>query len=162
MAISKDGSPSDRIASAFASLKESSTRLNHVSDEIGHSVRTLDSALHSLNLGIKTWVPCGGWENSDGAFEDRFVGYVKVGNKWGIALSVVSGTRGWEEKNHDEGEWLFNDAPRALRAEAIDALPELVEALVRAADETANNIKAKTDIARELAKSVSAVSQTRK
>lgn len=160
--VSKDGSPSDRIAAAYQRLTESASHLNSASDELGRSIRALDLALAKLNLGIKTWVKFGGWENSDSTYEDHHLGYAKVGPKWGIALSITRGMRGWEEDATDDGEWLFNDAPRALRAEAINALPDLIESLVTASDKATTDIKGKTDHARELAKTVTALAQAKR
>ena len=159
---SKNASPSERIATAYQRLTESASHLNIASDELGTSIRALDHALAKLNLGIKTWIKSGGWENPDSTYEDHHLGYAKVGSKWGIALSVTRGMRGWEEDATYEGEWLFNDAPRALRAESIDALPELVEALVQAADETTAKIMDKTAGAKQLAKTVTALAQVKK
>lgn len=153
---SKDVSPSERIAAAYKRLAESATYLNTASDELGKSILALEAALRGLNLGVTTWVQFAGSENSDGDFTDHCVGYAKVGGKWGIALSVAKGNRSWPEDSRDD-EWLFNDAPRALRADAVDALPELVESLVTTAETTAKKIKEKTGRARELAATINAL-----
>jgi hypothetical protein len=158
----KDGSPSERIAAAYERLTEASATLNSASDDLGQSIRSLDIALQKLNLGVKAWVRSGGWENPDSTFEDHYLGYAKVGSKWGIALSIESGMRGWEENNKSEGEWLFNDAPRMLRAEAVNALPDLIESLVTAAARTTQDILAKTADAHELASTITAVAKSKK
>jgi hypothetical protein len=160
--ISKDGSPSDRIANAFVRLAESAANLNAVSDDLGKPILALDRALRELNLGVTSWINCGGWENQNAQFEDHLLGYCKVAGKWGVALSVMKGTRGFEEFAKEDGEWLFNDAPRALRAEAVEKLPELIEALVEVADDTATKIRQQTGVARELAKAVTALAQAKK
>jgi hypothetical protein len=154
---SKDGSPSERIAAAFQRLNESSTHLNAASDELGQSIRALDLALQKLNLGVKAYVKCAEYQDPSGEFEDHYIEYTKVGGKWGIALSTREGDRRDEMYARTTGEWLFNDAPRSLRAEAVDKLPDLVEALVNEADKTTAKIMDKTAVAKDLAKTVNAI-----
>jgi hypothetical protein len=48
-------------------------------------------------------------------------------------------------------EWLFNDAPRALRIEAVEKLPDLFENLIKEADVAIRKVKAQTISARQLA-----------
>jgi hypothetical protein len=47
-------------------------------------------------------------------------------------------------------EWLFNDAPRALRIESVEKLPDLFESLVKEADAATKQIKSKTQHAQQL------------
>ena len=48
-------------------------------------------------------------------------------------------------------EWLFNDAPRALRIEAVEKLPDLFDNLIKEADVAIRKVKAQTLSARQLA-----------
>jgi hypothetical protein len=48
-------------------------------------------------------------------------------------------------------EWLFNDAPRALRIESVEKLPDLFENLVKEADAATKQIRTKTQRAQALA-----------
>jgi hypothetical protein len=149
-----------RIAAAYEALAHEAKELNTASDRLGVSVGRLDDALRILNLGVITWVPFGGWENQD-EFERREIGYSKVGSTWGIALAVTRGQRGYEEDARKE-KWLFNDAPRVLRVEGIEALTELVEAMARETKATTQRIKDKTDYARQLADTVAGVARQKK
>lgn len=150
---SKDGSPSERLAVAYQQLTASASNLNTASDELGKSINLFDSALKKLNVGVATWVEVNSWEDSNGDYTAHYLGYAKVGGRWGIALSIGKGNSRWPEEAQSE-EWLFNEAPRTLRAEAVDKLPELVEKLVTTADDTTKKIKEKTDRARELAATI--------
>jgi hypothetical protein len=47
--------------------------------------------------------------------------------------------------------WLFNDAPRDLRVDAVEKLPELLERLKKKAESTSKKIAEKTERAKELA-----------
>ena len=90
-----------------------------LSDELGKSIGVLDAALKKLNLGISTWSRLDRWEDAFGNYSSRYLGYAKVNNRWGIALRTVAGNNNQPEEATVE-EWLFNDAPRALRIEAVE------------------------------------------
>jgi len=136
----------DRIASAFDELALAAGSLNAVSDELSQSIVRLDSALLKLNLGVSTWVRLSRTEDSHGAFSLKELGYAKVGDRWGLALRTICGRgrgRGSGGDQDEREEWLFNDAPRPLRVQAIDMIPELLERLVRDARNTARSIQRK-------------------
>jgi hypothetical protein len=123
-------------------LSASAAVLNAVSDELSKPIAQIDAALKALNLGVTAWVEFAGQiDHNAGQFWDRSIGYTKVSGKWGIAISTSSGSFGDEP---DEELWLFGDAPRSYRLEAVDKLPELIEKLVGAADETAVKLKDKS------------------
>lgn len=158
----KDVSPSERIANRFKQLKASAAALNAASDELGKSISALDAALKRLNLGISAWeFIVSHLDQSTGEFSNQKIGYCKVQGRWGIALSTAEGF----VQDPDGGSqeiWLFNDAPRALRVEAIEKLPDLLEKLVEEADTTTAKITEKTTQAREFAEVVNAAATARK
>ena len=73
-----------------------------------------------------------------------------MNNRWGIALRTVAGNNNQPEDATVE-EWLFNDAPRALRIEAVEKLPDLFDNLIKEADVAIRKVKAQTLSARQLA-----------
>lgn len=151
--MSKSESSRDKIASAYKQLATSAVELNAVSDELGKWISALDAALKKLNLGISTWITIDGGENPEnGDYWRRRLGYEKVAGKWGIAISDSFGNEHTEYESSEE--WLFNDAPRRLRIEAVEKLPELLDALVREADKAAEQIKIKVAYAQDLAAAV--------
>jgi hypothetical protein len=139
-----------RISSSYKQLTQAATELNAVSDELGKFVTALDAALRRLNLGIATWLRLESREDGSGNYTKRDLGYAKVGNKWGIALRTMSGNHNDVEDSNVE-EWLFNDAPRALRIESVEKLPDLFESLVKEADAATKQIRTKTERAQALA-----------
>jgi hypothetical protein len=161
--MAPDGtSPSERIAAFYQQLSVSATELNSVSDELGKSIYALDNALKKLNLGITAWVKISGdHDHGTGDFWGRYLGYAKVGGRWGIAISDSAGNYGQMPPDRDE-EWLFNDAPRAFRVEAVAKLPELVEKLIEEAQATTKKIKEQTSHAQELAAAVTALAEPAK
>lgn len=153
--------PSDRIsASLFKDLAESAARLNSSSDELGKAIRPIDVALKRLNLGVAAWYLYDGSAkpDSEGNYYCRRIGYAKVSGKWGLALSTASGNALADV--HDYEEWLFNDAPRWMRIEALDHIPELLEQLVKEANKLAEDLQSKAETARKLAETISALSAT--
>lgn len=144
-----DGSFSERVSSSYRQLSLAASHLNLVSDELGKSIVVLDSALKKLNLGISTWSRLDRWEDAFGNYSSRYLGYAKVNNRWGIALRTVAGNNNQPEEATVE-EWLFNEAPRALRIEAVEKLPDLFENLIKEADVAIRKVKAQTLNARHL------------
>ena len=77
------------------------------------------------------------------------LGYAKVGNRRGLALRVVEYDGMGDEDVADE--WLFGDAPREMRLTAIDHVPSLIQALVKATKKLAGTVSEKATVALELA-----------
>jgi hypothetical protein len=157
MATKATASPSEQISSSFQRLAESAAELNAASDELAQAVEPIDAALRSLNLGIPTWYRYESSEDEAGYFRSLHVGYAKVSGKWGLALSEVTGNENYGIDS--ESEWLFNDAPRFMRLEAIDHLPRLLDALVDAVSKATASLRAKTSQAREFAGTMAAMSK---
>lgn len=146
----KTDSLNHRISDSYKQLTQAATELNAVSDELGKFVTALDAALRRLNLGIATWLRLESREDGSGNYTKRDIGYAKIGNKWGIALRTMSGNHNDVDDSNVE-EWLFNDAPRALRIESVEKLPDLFESLVKEADAATKQIRTKTERAQALA-----------
>jgi hypothetical protein len=146
--------PSDRIARSFKELTESAARLNEASDELAKAVAPVDAALKKLNLGIVVWHRyAGDHDEHSGDYWSHRIGYAKIDGKWGLAISTAAGNALYEDEA-DVEEWLFNDAPRALRIEAIDYIPELLDSLVMEANKLATDLLTKTQKAHQLAKTI--------
>lgn len=146
----KSESLNHRISNSYKQLTTAASELNIVSDELGKFVTALDSALRRLNLGIATWLRLESREDGSGNYIKRDLGYAKVGSKWGIALRTMTGNHNAPEDAIVE-EWLFNDAPRALRIEAVEKLPDLFDGLVKEADAATRQIRSKTQHVQQLA-----------
>lgn len=144
---------SERVSSSYHQLSLAASHLNLVSDELGKSIAILDAALKKLNLGISTWSRLDRWEDPGGNYSTRYIGYAKVNNRWGIALRTVAGNNTQPEEATVE-EWLFNEAPRTLRIEAVDKLPDLFDNLIQEADNAIRKVKAQSLSARQLAASL--------
>jgi hypothetical protein len=175
MAIDTEGTPFDPlnepapappdhgevIADLYAKLSKCAGGLNEASDELGRSMSEVDMAVQNLNLGVSAWIDIpGGWEDPWGAYCKWQLGYDRVGKRWGIALRTVDGAD--DRPDDDITPWLFNDAPRAMRVEAIEKLPDLLRALIAKVDDTAAAIERKTSRAREFAQGIATLTPRRK
>jgi hypothetical protein len=154
--MANETSVSEKVQSFYLELSTAAERLNQVSDEFGRTISVLDDALEQLNLGVSAWVPItsGGDERGD-YYWSRDIGYAKPGKRWGIALRTVSGYESAPDEETEES-WLFNEAPRWLRIEAVAKIPELLQKLTKQADETSTRIQKKTVEAKELAAAIKA------
>ena len=153
MATKPTAPPAERISQSFTQLADSAARLNAASDELARAVAPVDAALKKLNLGVVAWHTYAGTQDQDGEFWNHRVGYAKVDGKWGLAISTVSGNV-FHSGVYEDEEWLFNDAPRWMRIEAIDHIAELLEDLVKQADKVAADLQKKTENARKLAEAI--------
>jgi methyl-accepting chemotaxis protein len=143
----------ERVRNSYLELTSASENLNKASDELGSVVYRLDEALQKLNLGVSAWVTIAGDEDVHGNFWSRDLGYSRVKKTWGIALRDIAGNESVDEMSREE-YWLFNDAPRWLRIEAVAHIPELIDKLVKQANETAERITKKTAEAQELVSAI--------
>lgn len=141
--------PEARATAAYERLARSSSELNAVSDELAVPIAQVEEGLKRLNLGIETWVNFAGDSDEYDRFWDRAIGYAKVTNKWGIAIRSRAG---FIDGDFTTDFWLFSDAPRAYRLESVDKLPELLEALVTAAEDTASKLKTKVEVVSQVAR----------
>ena len=102
--------------SLWDQLAEASAKINHATDEIARSIAVINLRLSDLNIGVPAW-----YYFEPGDEEYKRIGYAKLGCHWGLLIGCK------------ENEWHFNDAPRVLRLEAINYIPNLLQ---RMTDET--------------------------
>lgn len=140
-----------RVQSSYQRLTAVASTLNTASDDLGKAVNALDESLKTLNIGITSWHKFAGDETQDGQYWAKYIGYAKVGARWGIAISKTSGHQDAPPEFHKEEEWLFNDAPRQLRMEAVEYIPEMIDALIDSAEKAVEKIQRKTAEAKQLA-----------
>jgi len=142
-----------RVEQSYKKLSRVAASLNSASDELGQVVGLVDAALKKLNLGVSAWVRVSGCDPRphDPTWWKREIGYGKIGNMWGIALRTRSGNSEAAEAGEGSESWLFNEAPRWMRIEAVDHLPAILEQLVKQAEEADKAIRKKTEQALEVA-----------
>ncbi len=134
----------ERVQHAVHQLPAVAAALNSATDDLGDSVSKLDAILRKFSLGVPTWVSFV-THQGDNSYYQEDIGYAKVNRKWGIAIRTIEGEFG--RPDDDVEQWPFNDAPRLLRVNAVEKIPELLEALL---EKSAEMTKAITDKAGEV------------
>ena len=157
--MSKEELPLGELARAsFQKLTESAANINAASDGLGKPIERLDAVLKKLNLGIGAWVSfADGGEWSGGPWWSHEVGYARIDGQWGISIRTVSCEPSGYESTE---EWLFNDAPRRFRIDAVDALPKLLDKLSSEANTMAEKITQKVSRADEVVTAVLDLAKT--
>lgn len=137
-----------RVENSFKQLAAAAQALNNASEDLGKVIRHLDAALKKLGLEITVWVQVNGTSDETQYYASE-IGYVKIDGKWCVALREVTG---YLQDNSDESEemWSFSEAPRALRAEAVDKIPDLLEKMLQQTQEATKSLVEKTEQAAEL------------
>ncbi len=146
----------EKVQAKYKRLSHAAIELNAASDELAKPIQIWEAALKKLNLGVPAWVQIS--SGGDGAeyWWDRGVGYTKLKDRWGIALRTRDGMCSDPEGSSEE-LWPFNEAPRWMRIESVGKLPELLDALLKQAEDTTQKIRAKIAQANELAAAISTV-----
>jgi hypothetical protein len=141
----------ERVQASFSQLASAAKDLNQVSDELGQAINAIDSVLQTLNLGVPTWVEIhGGTDETGIEYWSREIGYSKIGNRWGVSLRQLKGDINYPQYEECES-WLFNDAPRWMRVEGIEKIPNLLEELIKNTVQTTQKIKGTIDQAQQFA-----------
>ena len=136
-----------RVSAAFEKLATFAPELNAASDELATPIHTINEALQTLNLGVSAWVTFDVQHYEGEPLWVYSIGYAKVAGRWGIAIRDA----GPEETR----EWPFGDAPRSLRLEALEKLPELLDELANTASKTAVALKNKIAMTEQVATTIS-------
>lgn len=151
----------ERVSTAYAKLSAVAADLNDASDELGKTISQIDTALKKLNVGVIVWITIQARpadpNNGETWYEADHLGYAKVNGRWGVAIRTV----GEDIQNPDhcsDEQWLFNDAPRALRLQAIDKIPDLLEGLAQVAAKTKEEIRKRLKDAQDVADAVTKAS----
>jgi hypothetical protein len=150
-----DASLIERVSFSIKQLSLVATDLNKASDELSQAIYAIDTVIQSLNIGVSTWIVI---HNDDDMpeseyFSRRDLGYSRVGSKWGISLRTVNGNYNRPDEESSD-IWLFNDAPRWLRVEGVEKIPDLLDGLIKTAEETTKKIKGKITEANTLATAI--------
>jgi len=150
--------PAEKIQTFYPRLVRAAEELNAASDQLGKPISIWEAILRKLNLGISAWVEISG--NDEGYYWwDRSVGYTKLKDTWGIAVRKRNGTGSGDPNEVEEETWAFSEAPRWMRIEAVGKLPDLLEALLKQAEDTTNKIKTSIARACEFADALSKVAE---
>lgn len=145
----------DRVRANYTALCSAAIQLNLASDDMREAVAALSEHLKRLGLGVSAW-----YDLATGESKVRSVGYTKLGSNWGIAIRQVTQLPNQER---EEEIWLFGDAPRWMRIEAVAHIPDLLEALLARTCETTEKSLGATQRVRLVTEAIAdVVTNTRK
>src|ERR1700710_2567787 len=130
-----------RVESSFKQLSSAAQTMHSATDDLSKVIRQLDVSMKKLGLGFPAWVQVSG-EADEVQYLSHDLGYAKVDGKWGLALREVTGNH-LDTDDDAEEIWGFNDAPRALRVDAVGKIPDLLEKLLAQTEETTKKLQAK-------------------
>ncbi len=132
-----------------------SNTLNQSSDLLSQKIVEIESALNRYKLGIWAWLerPLFSQLESNGNGVDIEVsyhfGYGKIRDKWGLLIH--------ERPDYDPealSPLFLKDAPRDIRACAVERIPELLKCIAEKAAELNREIMKKTELAEQIAASL--------
>ena len=140
---------------ALKHIEAVSNTLNQSSDLLSQKIVEIESALNHYKLGIWAWLeePLFYRLESDGNGVDIEVsyhfGYGKIRDKWGLLIH--------ERLDYDpeaRAPLFLKDAPRDIRARAVERIPELLKCIAEKAAELSREIMKKTELAEQIAASL--------
>lgn len=120
--------------SSLRKLSRLSQSLNKISDDLSKALNAIEEAINSLNLGVSAWVRLNSEvchdHNGSGYNSVTTIGYDRTRGKWGLLYASYLEETG---PDPDDPPEFLRDAPRKVRIEAIEKLPELLEKLFESA-----------------------------
>lgn len=137
------------IQASFRKLSSAASSLNQASDELGKISAIFDAALKKLNIGIAVFVTVRIEEDERGHYDRYELAYCKVKGSWGLAICRVVGDQLTDEEETKD-VWLFNEAPRRIRLQAIDRMPKLFDDLANAASRVQKDLEVSINKGRTL------------
>jgi hypothetical protein len=142
------------VQASFRELAKTASQLNTVSDALGKYVAEVEIGLKTLNLGVAAWVNFGEWTSSDGMITTcHQIGFAKIGKSWSIGVRHFDDAV-WADEWVNFELWVFNEAPRQSRIDAIDHLPALIQALNKEAAKIAKVVADKLPSACKVASDI--------
>jgi hypothetical protein len=136
------------VQSHLKQLSATAQTLNQLSDKLTGEVAEVEGPVNKLNLGVSAYVVVGKWSDESNHSGETRLAYDKHSGKWGFVVEEITRDEYGSESYQN---WLFKDAPRHLRLQVVEAIPQLLEALVKKSGELASDIKDKVTFVEELA-----------
>jgi len=142
-----------KLSASLQELTKSANSLNTLSDQLNKEVAGAESALNNIGIGLTAYVttePSPDDPSDPLQYDFWRIGYEKHAGKWGITIGHLWGHEAFPESEKEE-TWAFKDAPREHRLKAVEKIPELIDALVKKANEFSADLTASMSFAQALA-----------
>jgi hypothetical protein len=143
------------VEAALKHIEAVSNTLNQSSDLLSQKIVEIESALNHYKLGIWAWLeePLFYLLESDGNGVDVEVsyhfGYGKIRDKWGLLIHER-----FDFDPEARAPMFLKDAPRDIRARAVERIPDLLKRIAEKAAELSREIMKKTELAEQIAASL--------
>jgi len=160
MTQNASSSPS-AVPPTIEEISAAAADVNSASNELGKAIEALENFLAVKNIGVPAWVRVKGWENPDGQYWRRELGYDRFENDWHIGIRETHGHEAYPE-HESVYRWQFNNSPRKARISSADKLPELLNELIKEATRTARRLRDKSGEVRAFAATLIPPSAKRK
>jgi hypothetical protein len=143
--------PAPDLGALLTRAREVAPQLDAATKKLNGAIKSVESALVSLSLGVSASVQLhvdDGAAAAAGYF--RSLTFGKHQQQWKLLFCS-----GWEDDENVEETPLLT-ASRGIRIECVDYMPKLVEALVAEAAEQAKNVETKASEADQVASTIRA------
>jgi hypothetical protein len=151
MTAKKQSAVPSKLSSVAKELFDSAYELNKESDRLTQAVAPFNEFFKKLNIGISFWFKWIETESNSG----NAIGYARVNGKWGIAIKHFENDGPKSAKpdapKYAEEVWLFDNAPRWMRVDAIAHLEDVVRIGLERTEEMRGKVIRATDKAASIA-----------
>lgn len=136
------------LSRLLSDLEDSASKLNAESDSVNAILKSVESRLVAMNVGLETWVrdailsedevkffeDHAGEERTYTVTRDTELGFAKVIGEWCLAVRTERGEPNRNNSNdldwaHESGPVRLCDQSRQLRIDALQHLPRLLKAV---------------------------------
>src|SRR5258708_4428162 len=139
-----------KIDASLRKLSSLSKNLNQVSDELTAQLTSIEDAINALKLGVFAWVVIDEYSYEEAGLKQTVtrkveLGYGKHKGRWALLYDD------YLKEMDDSNPGFLREAPRDIRFEAVEKIPELLEKLAEETSKTTDTAIATTSQAKEIA-----------
>jgi hypothetical protein len=143
------------LESDLKALTTNSKTLNSLTDQLTEQVAQVESVVNVLNLGLRVSIIVHSYSGDDEPWlsSDLRLSYDKNDGKWGFEIEEYDEDHN-TDRRHNYKSWKFKDAPRALRLEVVQRIPDLIKEMVKESEVAAKQVTEKLGDAKSIASSL--------
>jgi hypothetical protein len=141
-------------------LEPLSKHLNTASDELTKTLESIQQKLNDLALGVEVWLSSSSHElervmADDHVFLITELGYGRLGDGWALLIRTAR----WSQHRDEDPEWVLEAegdrkplvrASRKIRVDAVEFIPNLIDALKDEAERVIESVEKAKRIAESL------------
>jgi hypothetical protein len=133
----------DNLRPRLDRLQELSKTVNSRADETGRIVQAVEKYLSEVvHIGVPAWVTIDHEDDGEGWERETSLAYGRFGEKFRIFVEIGTFIAG---DLHDDKKTLWANCPRDIKLKAYNALPKLLDELVKQLEGTLEQIQENTE-----------------